>query len=86
MFTRTNETVITAEEGGVGFVTATADKQAAFLVAAVEGVAQWKGHGESWPMQCRAICDHLPEKRRAAVASLLDVLMDHLNEPVDCEP
>ena len=57
------------------------------MAAGAEAMDVWHGAG-SWAMQCRGIVDGpkfeegLSANERSRIASMLEVLLDHLKEPV----
>lgn len=67
-------------ECGVAFANAGFDIQAAFLSALASEVHSWGGVF-SWPQQCRYIASEMQAEDRAAVASVLNTLLEHLEEP-----
>jgi hypothetical protein len=79
-----------AEEVGLAFVHANDCQQRQILLsmaAGAEAMDLWHGAG-SWAMQCRGIVDGskfeegLSANERSRIASMLEVLLDHLKEPV----
>jgi uncharacterized membrane protein len=79
-----------AEEVGLAFVHANDCQQRQILLsmaAGAEAMDLWHGAG-SWAMQCRGIVDGskfeegLSANERSRIAAMLDVLVDHLREPV----
>jgi hypothetical protein len=78
------------EEVGLAFVHANDGQQRQILLsmaAGAEAMDVWHGDG-SWAMRCREIVygpkfeERLSENDRSRIASMLDVLLDHLREPV----
>lgn len=78
--------IITAEEVGRGIAVADDLHQRNVLRALAREVSGW-GRCASWPSQCRAIVDgfgkdSLSQDERTQIAAVLNVLLEHLEEPV----
>lgn len=68
---------VSAAEAACEFLAASADVQAAFLVAMIDDIDKWTAR-ESWPFQCRAVVDEIPEAYRVRLAVMLGTLVEHL--------
>ncbi len=65
----------TAEECGSEFADATADVQAAFLLAWLYGTKKW-----CWPQQCEFIAAEIPKERRVEMAVMLGRITEYLED------
>lgn len=77
-FRQVHESFVTGTEAGAFFAHACSDVQKQFLLAAATAA-----DGFGWPMQCRHIIDGMNAEERRHVASFLDTLKEHIDEPVD---
>jgi hypothetical protein len=84
-----NDVTFSADEVGVAIANASDSAQRDVLLALVRCVEGWSQTGGSWPFQCRLIIDGtgksggLSQSERNSIASVLDVLLEHINEPVE---
>ena len=79
---------IGTEEAAKELVDASADIQAAFFMDMATAIENWphlvKRQIPRWPIQCRSIADEMDPGQRAAVASMLETLIEHLREVREC--